>query len=43
VVLAVGGAALVGAGLKALFGGGGTYYDANVDRNRGPNGRFRDF
>ena len=41
--LAVGAAALVGAGLKALFGGGGTYYDPSVDRNRGADGRFRDF
>lgn len=42
-IVAVGTAALIGAGLKALFGGGGTYYDSNVDRNRGPDGRFRDF
>jgi serine/threonine protein kinase len=40
-VLTVGAAALIGAGLKALFGGGGSHYDASVDRNRGQDGRFR--
>jgi serine/threonine-protein kinase len=37
----VGLAALAIAALNAIFGGGGTYYDAEVDRNRGPDGRFR--
>lgn len=41
--LAVGAAAFVANGLKALFGGGGVYYDPSVDRNRARDGQFRPF